>query len=306
LARNWLLVIPIVLGISILFVTCVVAITWLIGYFRPQWFRHFPEWGPLAVGSAFFLVVITGVVFYMALSVKAMSLNMRQSRFLDAVTHELKTPLASLRLHLETLSRRDLSPEDRQEFYSNMLAEVERLDMLTEQLLDAARASGRRWAQSRRPLKLLPILLECVERTRSRYGLADDAISIQAEPLVVEGWEGGLKSLLDNLLHNAVKYSSDEPQVRVTAYEHAPGRVRIDVKDRGVGLPPGLGRRLYDRFVRGDRQIERTRPGTGLGLYVAWSLARAMGGKLGHHHNEDGPGMTFTVELKGWRESRAS
>lgn len=303
-ARNWLLAIPIILGTSILIVTVAVGVVWIVGYIRPDWWRRLPEWGLLAVGGAFFLVVIVGVILYMALSLKALTLHLRQSRFLDAVTHELKTPLASLRLYLETLARRELTDDQRREFYSAMLDEVDRLDALTEQLLNAARASGRRWSRARRPVLLLPVLEDCTARARSRYRLDEDAIRFEGEPLTVEAWEAGLRSIFDNLLDNAVKYSTDTPRVVVRAYECAPGRVRIEVKDRGMGLPPGLGKRLYGRFVRGDRYIERTRPGTGLGLYVCWSLARAMGGRLGHQVNDDGPGMTFFVELRGWRESR--
>lgn len=303
--KNWLFAIPIVLGISILIVTVSVGVVWVVGYIRPEWWSRLPEWGLLAVGGAFFLVVIAGVISYMALSVKALSLHLRQSRFLDAVTHELKTPLASLRLYLETLSRRELTEEQRQEFYSAMLEEVERLDTLTEQLLDAARASNRRWAGTRRPVALMPVLADCVTRAEKRHGLAVGTIQVEGgNGLTVEAWEAGLRSIFDNLLANAIKYSPSTPEIRVRAVEAGPGLVRIEVKDRGVGLPPGIGKRLYDRFVRGDRFIERTRPGTGLGLYVCWSLVRAMGGKLGHRPNDDGPGMTFFVELRGWRESR--
>ena len=306
MTRSWLVAVPIALGTVLLLVTLGVAVTWLTGQIRPAWFERFPVWGPIAVGIAFFLVVTAGILTYMGLSLKAWNLHLRQSRFLDAVTHELKTPLASLRLYVETLLRRELSQEEREEFYAAMLEEIDRLDELTEQLLDAARASGGRWRGARHPVKLAPLVDECVERCLTRYGLPEEAIRSDVEGLVVEGWDAAVRSVLDNLLQNAVKYSDGTPEILVTARESSPGVVRIEVKDRGRGVPPYLGRRIYQRFVRGERSSDQQRPGTGLGLYVAWSLARAMRGRLGHYNNTDGPGATFFVELRGWRSARGS
>ncbi len=306
MARSWLVAIPIALGAALLILTLGVAITWLIGQVRPTLFDRFPVWGPIAVGIAFFLVVSAGIVVYMVLSLKAWSLHLRQTRFLDAVTHELKTPLASLRLYVETLLRRNLSDREREDFYGAMLEEIDRLDELTEQLLDAARASGGRWRGTRRPVPVLPVLEDCVARCYARYNLPEEAIRLDAEPVVIEGWEAALRSVLDNLLQNAVKYSDGPPEISVRVRETAPGTVRIEVKDRGRGVPPHLGTRIYQRFVRGNRASDLKRPGTGLGLYVVWSLMRAMKGRLGHANNTDGPGATFYVELRGWRSARES
>ncbi len=306
MTRSWLIAIPIALGTALLLLTLGVAIAWLVGHVRPSLFDRFPVWGPITVGIAFFLVVSAGIVTYMVLSLKAWNLHLRQSRFLDAVTHELKTPLASLRLYVETLLRRPLSEQEQQEFFGAMLEEIDRLDELTEQLLDAARAGSGRWRGARRPIAVTPVLADCVARCYARYRLPEDAIQVDAEPVVVEGWEAALRSVLDNLLQNAVKYSDGSPEITVRVRETAPGTVRVEVKDRGRGVPAYLGKQIYRRFVRGERTSDSKRPGTGLGLYVVWSLMRAMKGRLGHYNNTDGPGATFYVELRGWRSARES
>jgi two-component system phosphate regulon sensor histidine kinase PhoR len=304
--RGWFLVIPLLLGVGILVVTVAAGTVWIFSLVKPDWFESLPVWGPVTVGAGFFATVILGVALYMGLTVKAIRLNHRQASFLDAVTHELKTPVASLRLHLQTLARRPLSEEQRREMYEAMLEEVDRLDDLTEQLLHAARASSGKRRHSRHEVPLSPLLQECVSRCRARYGLPEESLRLDQVPLVVRGWEAGLRTLIDNLLDNAVKYSDAVPDISVRAYEYGPGRVRVEVKDRGRGVPSGLGRQIYQRFVRGSTGLERSRPGTGLGLYISWTLARAMGGRLGHRPNLDGPGTTFYVELSGWRTCRPS
>ena len=254
----------------------------------------------LGVGVALLVLVLVGVIVYLALTVKAIALSQRQSNFIDSVTHELKSPLASLKLALQTLARRPVAPERQAEFHGIMLADVERLDALVDHLLDAAKTLQRR----RRPgeaTALEPVLKEVCAAVVARHGAAADAVALDcaAAPGVrVLAREPDLEIVFRNLVDNAVKYSLPAPRVEVTVTQAPRGRVTVRVADNGPGIPVSRRPQVFRRFVRLGSELERSTPGTGLGLYLVRSLVRQMRGTVSVKGRLQPPGTVFEVVLR--------
>jgi signal transduction histidine kinase len=257
------------------------------------------DWLLLVLGAVFFLLVIVGLVWLCAWLVREMRLNQSQRAFLDAVTHEMKTPLASLRLYLDTIARHDPDAHRRREFLGNMRNDVERLDHTVEQVLAAARAEepGRR--AERRAVRLADVLDESIARIQSQHRLPDGAISIDPGPdTKVYGDASELGVVFRNLLENAVKYSHDPVEVRVRVRPAGEGRVQVEISDRGIGIPAGELRKIFQRFYRAGRDVRRTAAGLGLGLFIVRSLVRRQGGRVEARSEGHGAGSRFVVTLR--------
>jgi two-component system, OmpR family, phosphate regulon sensor histidine kinase PhoR len=254
-------------------------------------------WVLLSIGTTFMVLLIVGVVMYLALSVKAINLNRRQSNFVDSVTHELKSPIASLKLYLQTLNRRQVSAQEQAEFHRLMLEEVERLNRLINHVLDAGRLEADRVGREE-DVALAPLLRECAEMACVRYHAPADTVQVDAEPCAVRGQPVELDMIFRNLLDNAVKYAGPQPRVEVRA-RVVGGAAVIQVSDNGRGIPPQLRRRIFGRFVRLGSELERDKPGTGLGLYIVRTQVRRLRGSIRVCDRPDGSGAMFEVRLPG-------
>jgi two-component system phosphate regulon sensor histidine kinase PhoR len=254
----------------------------------------------LAVGVALLVLVLVGVIVYLALTVKAIALSQRQSNFIDSVTHELKSPLASLKLALQTLARRPVAPERQAEFHGIMLADVERLDALVDHLLDAAKTLQRR-PRPGEATALEPVLRQVCAAALARHGAAPEAVTLDcaaAPGARVLARETDLEIVFRNLVDNAVKYAAPAPRVEVTAAAGPRGRVTVRVADNGPGIPVARRPDVFRRFVRLGSELERSTPGTGLGLFLVRSLVRQMRGTVGVRGRVPPPGTVFEVELR--------
>jgi signal transduction histidine kinase len=257
-------------------------------------------WAVLGVGVALLVVVLAGVIVYLALTVKAIALSQRQSNFIDSVTHELKSPLASLKLSLQTLTRRAVPAEQQADFHRIMLQDVERLDTLIDHLLDAAKTLQRRPQAGGDAADVETVFGNVCSAVVQRHGVAADAITVEAAadgPFVVAGRTADVEIVIRNLLDNAVKYSLPDPRVAVTISHTNAGRVRIAVADNGPGIPIPLRPLIFRRFHRLGSELERSTPGTGLGLFLVKSLVRQMRGKVLVRGRQPPPGTVFEVEL---------
>lgn len=254
-------------------------------------------WAALGVGVALLVTVLAGVIVYLALTVKAIALSQRQSNFIDSVTHELKSPLASLKLSLQTLSRHPLPMEKQADFHRFMIQDVERLDGLIDHLLDAARTLHRRPRGSGTATALAPILEQVRAAVVQRYDMPEDAVRLVCEPgLAVLGPEIDVEIVFRNLVDNAVKYSLPDPRVEVIA-SAGRGSVTVRVADNGPGIPLAHRHAVFRRFVRLGNELERSTPGTGLGLFLVRSLVRQMRGKVAAKGRLTQRGSIFEVEL---------
>ncbi len=253
----------------------------------------------LAVGSVGLAVVLAGVIAYLTLTVKAINLNRRQSNFIDSVTHELKSPIASLKLYLQTLSRRNVDAEQRENFHRFMLEDVERLDQLINHLLDAARIERDSKPAPVEELRLDEVLRKGAIAANARYNTPGDTIAIECPPIVLKSRAIELDILFRNLIDNAVKYGGNPPSVKITAAASKDDRVLVRVADNGPGIPPNLRRKIFGRFVRLGSELERSKPGTGLGLYLVRTVTRSLGGSIHIDSPDHHVGTVFTVTLPG-------
>ncbi len=255
------------------------------------------HWTFLSVGTAFIVILVVGVVQYLVLSVKAINLTRRQSNFIDSVTHELKSPIASMKLYLQTLRRRQVSQEQQTTFYAFMLEDIERLDRLINQMLDAGRLDSGRVDGEAEDVPLADLLKECADAVCLSYRVLPTTVRLDVEPCVVRARRVDLELIFRNLLDNAVKYAGSDPQVEVTLRSDTDGRAITQIADNGKGIPANLRRKIFGRFVRLGLELEREKPGTGLGLYIVRTLVKRLRGRIRVRDGDDGHGTVFEVQL---------
>ena len=286
---------------SIVFVVlCVVlvaaAVTLNIGWIMVNGRRV----APLILGVTTFALIIAGLIVYTVFLVREMGITEQQDSFLNSVTHELKTPIASIRLYLETLQSREIGDAQRKEFYRIMLQDADRLQHTVEQVLRAGVARQRRKLEHRGPVDLGWLVQECIDTARTRHNLANDAISVVDSdlltPLVVTADVDDLRTAISNLLDNAVKYSNGAPQITVQAAGASPDTAWVRVKDAGLGIPKAQLSRIFNRFYRFQPLGSQVK-GTGLGLYIVRSIAKRHGGRVFAESIGENKGATFTLEL---------
>jgi signal transduction histidine kinase len=287
----------ILLGIALVGMAVTLNVTWIILNWR--------ELVPLVLGIPIFILLIAGVVLNTVFLVREVRRNERQNNFLNAVTHELKTPIASIRLYLETLQRHNVAEEKRKEFYSIMLADSERLLSTVEQVLKAGEVSQRASKQPREELDLVALVRNSVAETLTRHKLTPEAIQYEpatgedapGESLLVYGNHDDLRTAIGNVLSNAVKYSHDGVHVTVRVKTQGDGWVAVEVTDRGIGISRTHLKSVFKRFYRvPTRRVLQTK-GTGLGLFLVRSIARQHGGDAKAQSSGEGLGTTIILEL---------
>jgi len=246
--------------------------------------------------GGFFLVVLLAAmaVVYRALREEAV-LRRRQEHFLDAVSHELKSPLASLRLSVETLALRDLSAERRAELIRRMLADLRRLERMDTNVLEASRLDAGHDALPTAPVALGAEVNAVVEELHEQASESGVAVTSDVGPGVgIHADEERVRTVLRNLLHNAVRAATAGGHVAVHA-EESSGNVRLEVRDDGVGFPPELAQRLFEKFYRIDTNEPGRQGGTGLGLYLVRRCVELDGGTVSAESAGSGGGAVFTV-----------
>jgi signal transduction histidine kinase len=257
------------------------------------------HWLLLILGGLFFLLLIVGLLLICIWLVREMRLSQRQQDFLDAVTHEMKTPLASLRLFVETLERHEISAERRRVFLEKMSADLARLERTLNQVLAAARAEARIRSPRFEAVDLAGLLDQCAEELRSRHRLSESALRVEADA-APEAWgdREELAVVFRNLLENAVKYSDAPVEVRVRVAPAGEGRLAVEIADRGIGIPPRELRKIFRRFYRTGREVQRQVAGLGLGLFIVRQLVRRQGGEVVARSEGQGRGSRFVVRLR--------
>jgi two-component system sensor histidine kinase SenX3 len=263
---------------------------------------------PLLLGSLVFAAIITGLILNTTFLVREIRLNEQHDAFVNAVTHELKTPVTSIRLHLETLKARGPAVDEakRHEFYDVMLKDSDRLLNLIEQVLSAGQ-KGRVAIQQVR-IDLNALADECVTVTRSQRHLPAEAlrmITAPAHPIEVMGDPDHLRGAVLNLLDNAVKYSREKVRVEVEVCNGEHDLAVIRVRDQGIGIPPNETKRIFGRFYRTPWALTQRVKGTGLGLFIVAQTAKRHGGRAFAQSEGVGRGATFTLELPAAPNVRA-
>jgi len=291
---------PINLAIVMIGLLAVLTVGWvllsLLGAFADEQSATV-YWVLLPIGATFLALLLAGVIGYLVLTIKAINLSRRQSNFIDSVTHELKSPLASMKLYLQTLSRHQVPPEQQNEFFRIMLDDLERLDRLINQMLAAGRIDSARLDGEAERIDLAELLAQCARSVCATYRLPAETVALRCEPCTVLARPIELDLIFRNLIDNAVKYAGAPPWVQVELARGAARSVRVRISDNGRGIPRKLRRQVFGRFVRLGSELEREKPGTGLGLYIVRTLVQRLGGRVNIADRVPQPGTVFTVVL---------
>jgi two-component system sensor histidine kinase SenX3 len=287
-----------ILGICLVLLAVALNIGWIVFHWR--------QVAMLVLGVSFFLLIIAGLVLNTIYLVREIRRNEQHDSFINAVTHELKTPIASIRLYLETLQKHDLSEVKRQEFYQVMLHENDRLLHTVEQVLRASRTGHRSRALTRTTIDLEQLARDCTELARQRLNLPPEALRFLARssttppaPLaLVKGDADELRAAISNLIDNAIKYSPEKIEVQVEVLTPVEEEtVLVRVLDHGIGIPRNELKQIFKRFHRVPRRVVNRIKGTGLGLFIVRSVITKHGGKVTAESLGEGLGSTFTLIL---------
>ncbi len=284
----------IVLGICLAAGALALNVGWVLVNWRQA--------GLLIVGILVFPLIIAGVVLNTIFLVREIKKNEQHDAFINAVTHELKTPVASIRLYLQTLQTRQLDENKRQEFYKVMVEDSDRLLNTIEQVLRAGQGGTRLKHRQLAPVDLRSLVSECLVLTRTRHHLPDGAITYHEAlaadtPPRILGDEDDLRAAVTNLLDNAVKYSGPTVQVDVELEHTEASQATLRVRDQGVGIAATELKRIFKRFYRARNIVTTRVKGTGLGLFIVQSVIARHGGKVFAESPGVGQGSTFTVQL---------
>lgn len=255
---------------------------------------------PLVLGVIFFGLIIAGLIVYTVFLVREIRRNESQDSFLNAVTHELKTPIASIRLYLETLETRKLTNEQRSDFYKIMLQDTDRLINTIEQVLKAGEARHGSNRKSWKEVDFSTLVNETIELTRLRHHLPEETLRFGNQPsdtVFIKGQPEELRTAVFNLVENAVKYSGEQKDIVVDILTPNIDTVLLQVRDQGVGIPPSELKRIFKRFYRVTSSATGRVKGTGLGLFIVRSIARRHGGEAFAQSEGTGRGATFTLRL---------
>lgn len=252
----------------------------------------------LFLGILLLAMIIAGIVINTTFLVREIRRNEQHDAFINAVTHELKTPVASIRLYLQTLQTRDVDEERRKDFYRIMLEDSDRLLTTIEQVL----RTGRVGVGSRKPImtrvELDAIVEDCLKRARALHRVSDEALRYEAGPPAnVLGDPEEVRAAVANLIDNAIKYSGSRVQVTV-ATERVDGKyIAVRVRDNGVGIPKVELKQIFKRFYRAPGPLAAKVKGTGLGLFIVRSVAKRHGGRVWAESEGPGRGSTFVLQL---------
>ena len=284
----------IVLGVCLATVALALNVGWVI----VSW----ENVGLLIIGFLIFPLVVTGVVLNTVFLVREIRRNEQHEAFINAVTHELKTPVASMRLYLQTLQNREVDKTKRQEFYAVMLEDSDRLLGTIDQVLRAGQLGAKRRRASHSAIDLGPLVSECLSLARTRHRLAADIVSYQELPAsdgprYVLGDEDELKAVVSNLVDNAIKYSGPHVRVAVELAQTDAATITLRVRDQGIGISPSERKRIFKRFYRIPNAMAPRINGTGLGLFIVRSVVSRHGGKVYAESEGLGHGCTFVVQL---------
>jgi len=287
---------PIALGVTMILLVVALIVGWIVITAMQAW-QSGVYWALLAVGTVFLVLVLVGVVLYLVLTIKEVRLNRRQSNFIDSVTHELKSPIASLKLYVQTLNRRSVNEQQQADFYSFMLDDLERLDDLINHMLDAARLDQQPVNADLVDVDLADLLRNCAATVQLRYRLPADAIGLTLQPASVRARPIDAEMIFRNLIDNAAKYGGSPPHVEIDLRPGILGQVVVRVSDNGPGIPAKLRRKIFGRFVRLGHELERSRTGTGLGLFIVRTLVRRLKGTIVVRGRGSQSGTEFEVRL---------
>jgi two-component system, OmpR family, sensor histidine kinase SenX3 len=281
-----------VIGVGLAGIAVAVGMGWIILNWRQD--------VKVVLGILFFGAISAGLVLNTIFLLREIRRNEQHDSFINAGTHELKTPIASIRLYLQTLQSRAVDEAQRREFYQFMLDDTDRLLGTVEQVLKAGMAGHARSAYQRVAIDFGGLVRECVDVARTRRHLQPEALrfeSANGSGLMVEGDPEELRTAVSNVLDNAIKYSGEKVDISVRLETRDEKHVTLRVRDHGVGLPEHELKRIFRRFYRVPNRALAQVKGTGLGLFIVRAIAKKHGGRVFAQSQGEGMGTTVVLEL---------
>jgi len=271
-----------------------VLVVLYIGWILLKWRTGFL----LVLGVLLVTGIICGILLNTIFLVREIRRNEQHDAFINAVTHELKTPVASIRLYLETLQRRPVDEDKRKEFYRIMLEDSDRLLSTIEQVLHTGRVGATSHGLNPTRIEIADLVEACVARARTMHHASAEALQYRAgPPVTVVGDMDEVRAAILNLIDNAVKYSGNSVNVTVETAKAGENHVLVRVQDRGAGIPKDELKRVFKRFYRVPGPLASRVKGTGLGLYIVRSVAKRHAGRVWAESEGPGRGSTFVLQL---------
>ena len=308
-ARQSLLT-PVLVAVLAISFTITVLVAWCIMFTKFYVMATETQWIPslgvgywliLSAGCLALVLIITVLIIFLVTNIRQALYVRRQSSFIDSVTHELKSPLASISLCLETMETREVPPEMNARFIDMMKRDVDRLRAFIEHILEAGRLEHNEREVEDAPTHLPELVKRCLDQVERRHAINSDCIKLnmavtQPERAIFTD-PMALEIVLLNLLDNAIKYSDRENlEVRLTIREDGDW-LTFEVKDKGIGISKKHLKKVFNRFHRVDRPDKPRVKGTGLGLYVVSSLVRRLGGQITAESDGEELGTSFMARL---------
>jgi len=227
----------------------------------------------LGEGSVFLIILLVGIYFFQRTIKKESEVHQQQQNFLLSVTHELKSPLAAIKLVLQTLVKRDLTKDKRDQLIGNSIEDVGRLDDLVENMLLATRIENNSYSYPKELFDFSELVKSIYDRaiitsenTRNFQQQIEQNISIMGDRFA-------LGSLINNILENAIKYSPNAALVQVQLYQQS-NKIFFIVADQGVGIADSERQKIFQKFYRSGNELTRQNKGTGLGLFIVEQVAK--------------------------------
>ena len=255
----------------------------------------------LLLGVVSFVVLVGGLTLNTAFLIREIRRSEQHDAFIHAVTHELKTPLASIKLYLQTLRQRELPAGKRNEVIDTMLDDSDRLQRTIDQILLAGKTGNTRRLENATDVDLTEVVGECVSLAGKRHHFVNGEVAyVRRAPLgtlVVEGDREELAAAVTNLVDNAIKYSGARVRVAVEVVRIGARRVAVTVRDQGIGITGHELKRVFRRFYRLPAALRSRVRGTGIGLSIVIAVARRHGGRAYADSRGADRGSTFTLEL---------
>jgi len=243
---------------------------------------------------AFFIILSLGIWFVTKGFRKEVSLARQQRNFLLSITHELKSPLAGIKLVLDTFKKRDLNKEQHTKLTSNALDDCDRLNELVNNLLLAAKIENQyEWQLDE--LNLASVVSDTVSSMKQKHPQVNFTSDMAADLKPIKADISGIQSILINLLENAVKYSDSSKEVNVEISQQK-NNVMLHVSDQGMGIPEDEKSKIFNKFYRVGNEDTRSTKGTGLGLFIVKSIVRAHNGNIFVKNNKP-RGTIFQVSF---------
>ena len=253
------------------------------------------EWMILGESIVFVLSLIVGVYLINRGYNQEIAAAQQRRNFLLSITHELKSPIASIKLVLETFIKRELGAQHINQLSSNALKETDRLNDLVNDLLLAAKVETA-YTPYLETINLKQFLGEIIERLQNKYPAVEFGFRQPAEAIIIQGDKMGLTSVAVNLLENAVKYGAENPKIATVLRQNEKGVINIEVADNGIGISDKEKNKIFERFYRVGNEDTRRTKGTGLGLYIVNQIVLAHKGTIQVMNNRP-QGTIFSISL---------